>query len=32
MYKVFINETPLIFTNTEGVLPEWKNADNILIV
>lgn len=32
MYKVFINETPLIFTNTEGVLSEWKNDDNILIV
>ena len=30
MYKVFINETPLIFTNTEGVLPEWKNDDNVL--
>ena len=30
MYKVFINETPLIFTNTEGMLPEWKNDDNVL--
>ena len=30
MYKVFINETPLIFTNTEGVLPEWRNDDNVL--
>jgi 8-oxo-dGTP pyrophosphatase MutT (NUDIX family) len=31
MYKVFINETPLILINTEGVLPEWKNDDNILV-
>ena len=31
MYKVFINETPLIFTNTEGILSEWKNDDNVLI-
>lgn len=31
MYKVFINETPLILINTEGVLPEWKNNDNVLI-
>jgi 8-oxo-dGTP pyrophosphatase MutT (NUDIX family) len=31
MYKVFINETPLILIKTEGVLPEWKNNDKILI-
>ena len=31
MYKVFINETPLIFTNTEGVTPEMKNDAKALI-
>jgi mutator protein MutT len=31
MYKVFINETPLILIKTEGVLPEWKNNSKILI-
>ncbi len=32
MYKVFINETPLILTNSESVLPEWKNDSRILVV
>ncbi len=31
MYKVFINETPLIFTNPDQVLPEWKNDESILV-
>jgi 8-oxo-dGTP pyrophosphatase MutT (NUDIX family) len=31
MYKIYINETPLILTNTEGVLPEWKNDSNSLV-
>ena len=31
MYKIYINETPLILTNTEGVLPEWKADSNSLI-
>jgi mutator protein MutT len=32
MYKIYINETPLILTNTEGVLPEWKNDPTIFVV
>ena len=32
MYKIYINETPLILTNTEGVLPEWKADANSLVV
>lgn len=31
MYKVFINETPLILINTEGVLPEWQSNPNVLV-
>jgi mutator protein MutT len=31
MYKIYINETPLILTNTEGVLPEWKTDANALV-
>jgi mutator protein MutT len=31
MYKVFINETPLIFINSDQIPPEWKNDDSILI-
>lgn len=32
MYKVFINETPLFFTNTEGVHPSWTIDETVLIV
>ena len=32
MYKIYINETPLILTNTEGVLPEWKNDPTSFVV
>jgi 8-oxo-dGTP pyrophosphatase MutT (NUDIX family) len=32
MYKIYINETPLILTNTEGVLPEWKNDSTCFVV
>ncbi len=32
MYKIYINETPLILTNTEGVVPEWKNDPTTLTV
>lgn len=32
MYKIYINETPLILTNTEGVLPEWKIDPTTLTV
>lgn len=31
IYKIFINETPLFLTNTEGVLDAWKNDDKTLI-
>jgi 8-oxo-dGTP pyrophosphatase MutT (NUDIX family) len=31
IYKIFINETPVFLTNTEGVLPEWKNDAQSLI-
>jgi 8-oxo-dGTP pyrophosphatase MutT (NUDIX family) len=31
MYKIYINETPLILTNTEGVLPEWKDDAQTLV-
>lgn len=31
IYKIFINETPLFLTNTEGVLEEWKNDNKTLI-
>jgi hypothetical protein len=31
MYKVFINETPLILTNTEGVTPEMRSDAKALI-
>ncbi len=31
IYKIFINETPLFLTNTEGVLDSWKNDDKTLI-
>ncbi len=31
IYKIFINETPVFLTNTEGVLAEWKNDDKSLI-
>lgn len=31
IYKIFINETPLFLTNTEGVLEAWKNDDKTLI-
>lgn len=31
MYKVFINETPLILINTEGVLSEWQSNPNVLV-
>jgi 8-oxo-dGTP pyrophosphatase MutT (NUDIX family) len=31
IYKIFINETPVFLTNTEGVLPQWKNDDKSLI-
>ena len=30
IYKIFINETPLFLTNTEGVLDAWKNDDKTL--
>jgi 8-oxo-dGTP pyrophosphatase MutT (NUDIX family) len=32
MYKIYINETPLILTNTDGVLPEWKVDPATLVV
>ena len=31
IYKIFINETPLFLTNTEGVLQEWKDDNKSLI-
>ncbi len=31
IYKIFINETPLFLTNTEGVPDAWKNDDKTLI-
>ena len=31
IYKIFINETPLFLTNTEGVLDAWKNDDKTLV-
>ena len=31
IYKIFINETPLFLTNTEGVLQEWKDDDKTLV-
>ncbi|MBL7818400.1 MAG: NUDIX hydrolase [Saprospiraceae bacterium] len=31
IYKIFINETPLFLTNTEGVLDVWKNDDKSLV-
>ena len=31
IYKIFINETPLFLTNTEGVLEEWKNDSKTLV-
>ena len=31
IYKIFINETPLFLTNTEGVLDAWKKDDKTLI-
>jgi ADP-ribose pyrophosphatase YjhB (NUDIX family) len=31
IYKIFINETPLFLTNTEGVLEVWKNDDKTLV-
>ncbi len=31
IYKIFINETPLFLTNTEGVLDTWKNDSKTLI-
>ena len=31
MFKIFINETPLILTNTEGVTPEMRSDSKALI-
>ncbi len=31
IYKIFINETPLFLTNTEGVLDTWKNDNKTLV-
>lgn len=31
IYKIFINETPLFLTNTEGVLQEWKDDNKSLV-
>lgn len=31
IYKIFINETPLFLTNTEGVLEEWRCDSKTLV-
>lgn len=31
IYKIFINETPLFLTNTEGVLDEWRYDSKTLV-